>query len=313
MKQLGHIRKAHRVSRESSSPEPEPAPAPPRARRPVIDPNASPPANRIARAPTIPALYEEDEEEEDDLRASPTPRKRKGKSRSSSSSSRLPLPSRTSTPLLPDDDPPFKDFDEQLNRAGKKKPTRRQSGLLTASISITTATPNGYKTEHLAPRPPSPAFGSPLRRDAALEEEEDQVLATMGVTVPDDGNEVEEPTTVSVTRRKRKSKDDEEEEDDEVETRKKEHEKRKSRYKDEGDEGDGGRKERDRQRSRDREERAAPSSYEGKKPKLKDVTNSPPPRPSLATIDTHGTSFSISLISCAYMRANRPRTSANAH
>ena len=65
MKQLGHIRKAHHISRESTSPEPDPAPAP-RARRPVIDPNASPPLNRIARAPTVPALFEEDEEEDDD-------------------------------------------------------------------------------------------------------------------------------------------------------------------------------------------------------------------------------------------------------
>lgn len=50
---------------------------------------------------------------------------------------------------------------------------------------------------------------------------------------------------------------------------------------------DGGKKDREKRRSKDID--GGPSSYEGKKPKLKDVTNSPPPRPSLATIDfAHG-------------------------
>ncbi|GJE88145.1 hypothetical protein PsYK624_042280 [Phanerochaete sordida] len=288
MKQLGHIRKAHHISRESSSPEPEPAPVP-RARRPVIDPNASPPLNRIARAPTVPALFEEDEDEDEDVQSSPTPRRRKSKSRSSSSAtgsnSRLPLPTRTSSP--PPDHTPLKEFEDQLIRAGKKKPTRRQSGLLTASMSITTATPSGFKTEHhIAPRPPSPAFGSPLRRDAALEEEQDQALAEMDAAFPDREDDAEELVAPAVTKRRRRPKDDDDNDDDYVPP-KKENDRRKSKYKGDDDDDDRLRRERDKRRSRDREEGAAPSSYEGKKPRLKDVTNSPPARLSLATTDIH--------------------------
>ncbi|EKM56137.1 uncharacterized protein PHACADRAFT_174307 [Phanerochaete carnosa HHB-10118-sp] len=284
MKQLGYIRKLHRISRESSSPEPEPAP---RARRPLIDTNASPPPNRLARAPTVPALYEEDEDDEDDIQTSPTPRRRKSKSRTSnpgmSSSSRLPLPTRTSSP--PPDRSPFIDFDEQLNRVGKKRPTRRQSGLLTASMSITTATPSGFETAHLTRRPPSPAFGSPLRRDAAMEEGKDQALAAMGAAMPDDDeDETEEPIAAGIAKRKRKSKDNAE---DMLEPRMPEHERRRSRYKEEEDEDDEDKKEQDKRRSRDKVEGAAPSSYGSKKPKLKDVTNAPPPRSLLTTVDTH--------------------------
>lgn len=183
MKQLGHIRKSFHIPHRSTSPEPavDPIQALPRARRPTLDPNASPPANRIARPPTIPGIFEEEEEDiADDDDFVPSPPRRRPKSRPSSSggssSSRLPLPSRATSP--PTDD--MVEFDEQLNKAGKKKPTRRQSGLLSTTMSITTVTPKGYQTELISQRPPSPAFGSPLRRNARLEEEEEEVLAVIG-------------------------------------------------------------------------------------------------------------------------------------
>lgn len=211
--------------------------------------------------------------------ASPSPPRRKSKSRhssssasagsSSSSSSRLPLPSRdTSSPVDHD-----LDFEEQLSRAGKKKPTRRQSGLLSTTMSITTVTPKGYKTEVISQRPPSPAFGSPLRREAGLEEEEEEVLATLGTGEHVEDDDEEEPIALSITRRdkKKKSRENEDVEKEYEGGVKREREKNEKR------------------RSRDTDGTPGPSSYEGKKPKLKDVTNSPPPRPSLATIDSaHG-------------------------
>ncbi|KAI0648516.1 hypothetical protein C8Q79DRAFT_578253 [Trametes meyenii] len=169
MKQLGLIRKSWGVS-HSRSPTPETNP-PPRARRPIPDPNVSPPPNRIARAPTVPGIVEDDEHnasslEDPDIDGEPEsgsspPRKRRSKSRSSSAS-RLPLPSQKAA------SPPTVgtvhiEFEEQLGKSGKRRPTRRQSGLLT-SVSITAVTADSLN------RPPSPVPESPLRD--AIEEEE---------------------------------------------------------------------------------------------------------------------------------------------
>lgn len=81
-----------------------------------------------------------------------------------------------------------------------------------------------------------------------------------------DDDELDEPLAVSVTRRdrKRKSKEEEyerEETDVVIESSK---------------------RERDRRRSKALEDPDSPKA--GKKPKLRDVTNAPPPRPSLLTI-----------------------------
>ncbi|CAL1703125.1 unnamed protein product [Somion occarium] len=258
MKQLGYIRKANNISPgRSKTPESQHAPVP-RARRPIINPDSTPPVNRIARPPTVPGIIEGDETnlsspdspgadpEDEDEPPSPTPVRRKSKARASSS--RLPLP----TPRIASPDPPLSidlptvNFAEQL-KAGKRKPTRRQSGLLTTSVSITTVTE----------RPPSPAFGSPLRRDAALEEEEEEVLAVIGGI---DGQDDDEPEIITqrITRRERKKK-----------SREKETEKESG--------GEGSTKERERKRSRDSEEQTW-TVEGGKKSKLKDVTNSPPSR-----------------------------------
>ncbi|KAI0074699.1 hypothetical protein K474DRAFT_1665142 [Panus rudis PR-1116 ss-1] len=259
MKHLGFIRKSHNIPQQSPPREEKHAPLP-RARRPTLNPDATPPPNRIARAPTIPGIAEDDEdnlsnvEEDDEGLPSPTPIRRKSKPRSSStSSSRLPL--RVASP--PEEDSPST-FDEELTKSGKRRPTRRQSGLLTTSMSITTVTE----------RPPSPAFGSPLRREAGLAEEEEEVLAVIGGL---DGEEDEEPEiiTQSITRReKRKKKVKESEGERERESS-----------------GDSNPKEKERKRPRDVEDHVG-SMDAGKKSKLKDVTNSPPNRSPLPPLDT---------------------------
>lgn len=126
-------------------------------------------------------------------------------------------------------------------------------------MSITTVTHSGITTELVPPRPPSPAFGSPLRKEAALAEEEEAVEV-----VAEDEEEVE-AILQSVARRERKEK-------------KKEREKGK----DPSVIADRPR-ERERKRLRDSEEPAF--FVEGSKSKLKDVTNSQATFPTLSNID----------------------------
>lgn len=226
MRHLGLIRKSFAVSSSTPGSSPPQQPPQPRARRPPKpDPNASPPPNRIARPPEVPGIEEEDENmfmangdpygnaTDDRQAASPTPVRRKKSHASSSTRS-----SRALSPPPPDViELPVVNFDDQSSKLGKRKPTRRQSGLLTTSMSITTLTPKGYSMEVIPPRPSSPAFGSPLRLEAALQEEEEMNSLIEGDLQDDD--EPYEPSTVSVTKRdkKRKSKEKEyEEEDDEA-------------------------------------------------------------------------------------------------
>ncbi|KAI0806675.1 hypothetical protein C8Q74DRAFT_1223665 [Fomes fomentarius] len=189
MKQLGCIRKSFGVPHGRST-TPETNPQPPRAKRPIPDPNVSPPPNRVARAPTIAVLIEDDEPQisspEDDLgpESSPSlPRKRKTKSRSSS----LPVPLSKSPP--PSVGVLSVEFDDELGKTGRRRPTRRQSGLLT-SVSITAVTADNLN------RPPSPVPGSPVR--GAMDEDE------LAAVEPDD-DEVES-ILQSMTKRERKSK-----------------------------------------------------------------------------------------------------------
>ena len=251
MKQLGHIRKFSNVPHGLPiSPEAQQPPRP-RARRPIPNPDASPPMNRVARAPTVPGIAEDDENglsspsslgdspgadpEDDGGPPSPTPVRRKSKSRASTS--RLPEPSPIDLPTV--------NFENQL-KSGKRKPTRRQSGLLTTTMSITTVTE----------RPPSPAFGSPLRREAGLREEEEVLAVIRGI----DGQDDQEPEiiTQSITRRERKTKTREVE-----------------RGRESGSELVA--RERERKRPRDSDEPIGTADG-GKKSKFKDVTNSPPDR-----------------------------------
>ena len=164
----------------------------PKARRSVLNPGASPHANRLARPPRVPEIFEEDEAGSDALAEggsqSPTPVMRRKKSRSTSSSSRAPAPAPTVSP--PTLSPPIVatiqvDINESLLKQGKKRISRRQSGLInvtsssgSVSSSSASSSAKGRGTSPL--RPPSPAFGSPLRRDAAQAEEEEEYEAIPG-------------------------------------------------------------------------------------------------------------------------------------
>ena len=86
-------------SPKSQSPKKEPSP---KARRPVLNPNASPHANRLARPPRFPEIFEEDEAGsdalEDERSQSPTPVTRRKKPRSTSTSSHPHVLARPSSP-----------------------------------------------------------------------------------------------------------------------------------------------------------------------------------------------------------------------
>ncbi|KAI0261795.1 hypothetical protein BC834DRAFT_894867 [Gloeopeniophorella convolvens] len=202
VKSFGSIRKNFNI------PSPKP-PSPkkelgPKARRPTINPDASPHVNRLARPPAFPEILEEDEAGsdvvEEDRAQSPTPVARRKKVRTTSSSSRLSNPPRVSSP------PPALaapivatiqvDIDESLLKQGKKRISRRQSGLInipssSGSGSVSSASSSSRsRASSPPPRPPSPAFGSPLRRDAGLAEKEEEYVALHGQQPADTDDEV---------------------------------------------------------------------------------------------------------------------------
>ena len=159
----------------------------------MLNPGASPHANRLARPPRVPEIFEEDEAGSDaladDRAQSLTPVMRRKKSRSTSSSARPPALAPTVFPsTLP---PPIVatiqvDINEALLKQGKKRISRRQSGLInvtnsSGSVSSSSASSSSKGRGASPPlRPPSPAFGSPLRRDAVLAEDEEKYEAILG-------------------------------------------------------------------------------------------------------------------------------------
>lgn len=214
IRSFGSIRKNFNIpSPKSSSPKKDTVP---KARRPALNPGASPHANRLARPPRIPEIFEEDEAGSDapaeDGSQSPTPVMPRKKSRSTSSSSRAPAPAPTvCPPSLP---PPIVatiqvDINESLLKQGKKRVSRRQSGLInvasssgSVSSSSTSSSSRGRGVSPLL-RPSSPAFGSPLRRDAALSEEEEEYEAILGQRP---ANAAEEPNLERVTNKSKKKR-----------------------------------------------------------------------------------------------------------
>lgn len=225
------------------------------------DPAISPQTSRLSRAPNIPGIYEEDEGEtdtspEDELSNVPGPTVRKTM-KARLSASRLPLPSRIASPP-PDLPKPF--ITGADAKSSKKKPSRRQSGLLTVDT-----------------RPPSPVVGSPTARDSArvlAEEDDDEDMA-----ITDEMNVDAELEAALKRERKGKAKEQRE--------REREHER------DDTSASDSGRmreREKERKRRRDDDESSSTTTstvVEGGGKKLKDVTNSPRGRSALPPLDTN--------------------------
>jgi hypothetical protein len=183
MKSFGSMRRNFNIpSPKSQSPKKEPAP---KARRPTLNPGASPHANRLARPPRFPEIFEEDEAGSDALEdgraQSPSPVTRRKKPRSTSSPHMLARTSSPTPPVLP---APIiatiqVDIGESFLKQTKKRISRRQSGLITVANSVVSGNSSSGSSSSRGraasppPRAPSPAFGSPLRRDAGLAEEEE--------------------------------------------------------------------------------------------------------------------------------------------
>ncbi|KAF9228972.1 hypothetical protein BS17DRAFT_799528 [Gyrodon lividus] len=173
-KHLGYLRQSFNIAAGVPSPNSEPKP-PPRARRPIPDPNASPQVPRLSRAPNIPGIYEDEEipsspeAEEDDAAHIVSSIRRKPKDRLSAS--RLPLPSRASPPPLPT---PLHVNLVERESSTKRKTSRTQNGLLSVNTDVGTSARSGRAEGRMPPRAASPAFGSPVRRDAGIAEDEEE-------------------------------------------------------------------------------------------------------------------------------------------
>ncbi|KAF9460906.1 hypothetical protein BDZ94DRAFT_1283711 [Collybia nuda] len=253
-KHLGYLRQTFNI--RTSSPTPT-APPSPRARRPPPNPNpspSSPQANRISRPPNVPGIYEEDEPcpstSEHEADKAPSLAHHKSKPKPRLSASRLPLPSRVSSPppLLPQSTNVLHADLESGPSTKSRKPSRRQSGLLSVN------------TESLAvPRAASPAFGSPIRREAGLAEEQEEMQAVVGHLQVDVNVDPEVPTR----KERRKSKGKEREPEGERES------------------GVESVRPRERKKTRERDE-DCDGNEDGGKPRLKVVTNI---RPALSPID----------------------------
>ncbi|EGO22000.1 hypothetical protein SERLADRAFT_441228 [Serpula lacrymans var. lacrymans S7.9] len=261
-KHLHLLRQSFNIPSGHSPPPSDPPP--PQARRPNIDPHASPQVPRLSRAPTIPGIYEEEEigssleADEEDMSSIPNlgpPRKAKARL----SASRLPLPARVaSPPPLPT--PLHINLQEQVV-TGKKKSARRRSGLLKSTTDASGVDADDICETLIPPRPASPAFGSPVRREAGLAEENEEKLVAHDILADEDQDEV-----ISLPRKEKKEK--------------------KSKLKERDVEGEASESERGRERERKRRrEEEYGSAAEGSKFKLKDVTNSPRSRALLPPLD----------------------------
>lgn len=159
---MGFLRQAFCISEAPSSSS---SPTPPRATQrplPSTESPTSPAYPRLSRAPAISQIYEDEEpsdptEDEDEVKEKSPRHKTKTKRLSTS---RLPLPARISSP------PPIPQVDlSVMSTSGpsKRKPLRRQSGLVA--------------------RQDSPVLGSPEVEDedemAAIHEPEEQETAVV--------------------------------------------------------------------------------------------------------------------------------------
>lgn len=171
-KHLCHLRESFNTKRDSGVP---PTPLSPKARRPIASIGFDPvsPQFRIARPPNVPGIHEEEEEpcasavgENEHVEI---PQRKKSKTKSKLIASKLTIPA-SGALLTPRNtgevDIQHVDLSASNGFPMPKKSIRRQSGLLKVS------------TESLAvPRSGSPAFGSPIRLEAALAEEKEEIVA----------------------------------------------------------------------------------------------------------------------------------------
>ncbi|KAF9265997.1 hypothetical protein L218DRAFT_997353 [Marasmius fiardii PR-910] len=197
-KHLTFLRQAFNITEQGPQ---SPSPTPPKAaRRLVLQSNSSPTspvATKLSRVPTVPKIHEdaepspssEEEPEESNLvKLSP---RRRAKAKARLSASRLPLPSRIASPPPPEPStssvPLQIDFESIPQATSKRKPSRRQSGLVIDTRML------GPDSAGFIPRPSSPAYGSPIRRAAGLAEERDEnAAAGMHVDVNNIEGEFEE-------------------------------------------------------------------------------------------------------------------------
>ncbi|KAI6140244.1 hypothetical protein BKA82DRAFT_1003484 [Pisolithus tinctorius] len=256
-KHLGLLRQSFGMV---SGPSPNLASKPvPKARRPVLDPNASPVMPRLSRAPNIAGIIEDDElasEEDEQMKKNSltTPSKSYRSARDRETASSLPVDARRdSTPPLPA--PLHVNFMEK--EASLRRKGRRQSGLLSVNTNVGTSMQSERPEGLIPPRAASPAFGSPIRRQAGLAEDDEERRAEsmmdQGSVLVDDNDYVPKP------RKEKKEK--------------------KSRQVEREltpDDTDGGSSSRTKERKRRRED-----GLSG----LKDVTNSPRGRDALPPLD----------------------------
>ena len=187
VKHLSYLRESFGIPLLPPSPPPVAAP---KARKPVANFDAevtSPYLNRVSRPPTIPGINEEEEPSAyepfsttgEENHKSTTPHRKKTKTKSakgpsnssSSSNSKLPMPARPNTPAVRATVATTDSDLEPLDLAMVKKPSRRQSGLLS------------IRAESLGtPRSGSPAFGSPIGPEAGRTFEPGNTLENAGAS-----------------------------------------------------------------------------------------------------------------------------------
>ncbi|KAI6037426.1 hypothetical protein BKA83DRAFT_4176226 [Pisolithus microcarpus] len=258
-KHLGLLRQSFATT---SDPSPNLVSKPvPKARRPVIDPHASPVMPRLSRAPNIPRITEDDEvvsEDDEEMNKNPVtvPFKSYRSARDRETVSGLSLDAhRDSPPPLPS--PLHVDFMQK--QASFRPKGRRQSGLLSVNTNVRTSVQSERSEGLIPPRAASPAFGSPIRRQAGLAEDDEERQAEsmldQGSILVDDNDSVSKPKK---ERREKKSRQAERELTP--------------------DDTDGGSSSRTKERKRRRED-----GLSG----LKDVTNSPRSRDMLPSLDVN--------------------------
>lgn len=181
MKHLQHLRQSYNI--DSSPPTPPTLPSP-KARRPVQANNPDAQISRLCRPPNIPEILEEDEPV---ASSSDSDSGQLNLFNSRTTSKLRSPPARVSRKARPS--PPL-----HVNLNGttqRKKSSRRQSGRLSLNAN----------EQSLVPRPPSPAFGSPIRKAAALAQDEDEINDETEVL-----NEYKTKHGIKVDHRKRQAK-----------------------------------------------------------------------------------------------------------